>query len=1577
MTTALRIALVTSFATMIALGGQSIASAEISENLLPNPSFEEGTADNGAPTSWEYYMGPDETRIVEVVEPGFESDLAVLIQDDNAAEEIGIGQTIPADGGLTYEAAVMVYVPEGSTGGGAYIQLRFSPGDVYVQQSLATPVPGKWTRIAAVMTAPEGTTSARIYLYTHREPTPKIIVDEVSFVSGVEPPPPPPPPAPEAIPAQYDTVKDLGLVTSLAADGAPSVKIVKPVSGRYDAQATAIARAINQITDVDVPIIADDDEAAAVPIAGNLICLGNRSTNATVEELYNRYYTLLDLRYPGEGGHVVRTLHDPFGDGANVVFVGGSDDAGVADATRVFIEKIEAARGGHGSLAVGRLAEIKLGDGIEVPHDINELLIWEASKGYRSTGYFGWCSISKRLAAYYMTGDEFHAKEFLRLSFPDEQALKDISDVDGERIENKDDPLAGFYHYNAHMAILFWDLVEESPFFTDEDRLKVTNAFARQLNHRKNEGIYKLIRPASAVGSRHGQYSAISLYCLGRYFNTYYPDPVWAQCESSPWMHFASLEKYAWVNGESDNLFWYTTGTAPILSWMMLSGDRRPLESGSLQILMDAQEMLISGRIPDNHLGSGAIDYWHKLAYVTRDGRWLEYRDRTGVDLDVFRLGQSFWPQPELAPTQPTDLAGKWMINPLPEPLWQSRTRSSGLDFDTSFQWGAFRNAPDGSGDYILLDGYNAASRNPYHTFAILNLRLDGATLLNGYHNQVLTRADGMVEQQVAMDGALLHRDVLGQTVVAVGDVPKAAYCDWQRSLVQRMGRYALVVDDLTFRTQSDNIEAQILWETSGASWDATRNMLGLNAVRVAYVPDGWYGAQAMKSPCTSNPSGTAYMVPLDGVNIMLLRATEPGHWLEMPFQVPKAAEGEIFIDMVDYIDRGIVRFLLDGEPIGEEYDHSADAAATTRVALGTRTLAAGPHTLRVEVVGKKPGSDRAFIGLGGLLMRPIGAEDGGSAGMYTIAPSKPVKALRQGSATVMQWFGAVEDGGHVRFFSLISPDVETAPAMCWQLAENAAVMALPQPALAVTGKYSGTDAELAVVATDHLYGHGLLSAGMQTPLITASDPVEVDWDFTTGVMEVVVTADPTSILMRVADSAAVRLNGEACSLKPGDGGMLGLDLPAGRHRLAGLKPADSLEAGLTALLEQGTQNRDEQLAAAASQQGETAPALPETFAGATGEGVTQMLTIPEANEELVCAAAGDAVHVFDPSGAEVRTLQADSTIRQIHWWPEHELLLVGCDDEQVIAFNRAGERQWVFVSEMDPAVFRAAKTYWFKSASTHKGVWGVTSGVFLEGKSQAFVGSACTLEIIDEHGKLVHRMPQFWGDPHVFRFIDGPGGSINLLAARRINGGHRVGIINNETLDPGQRGFYSVPEGHTYVGGWSSLNRYHLLYEDLDGDGVKEVISEVNGTWNRVSVWEAGGKAKWDASFGPGTRSPTRNMRDLLVADLDGDGAKEIITCTSGGLVVALSYECEKLWSKRLASPPNVMAVALSPDGGNPWLIVGCDDGSIQVLDGTGALVRTAKMDTRVEDIVVLSEGGPLAVIGSATGQVLGLRLE
>jgi hypothetical protein len=96
----------------------------------------------------------------------------------------------------------------------------------------------------------------------------------------------------------------------------------------------------------------------------------------------------------------------------------------------------------------------------------------------------------------------------------------------------------------------------------------------------------------------------------------------------------------------------------------------------------------------------------------------------------------------------------------------------------------------------------------------------------------------------------------------------------------------------------------------------------------------------------------------------------------------------------------------------------------------------------------------------------------------------------------------------------------------------------------------------------------------------------------------------------------------------------------------------------------------------------------------------------------------------------------------------------------------------------MDPAVYEAAKPYWFKSAPGHEGVHGLSTGRFDGGKSRCFVGSACTLEILDEHGKLVKRTPVFWGPCWKFLLVAAADSSPNLLIAQWPNGSDDLAVV-------------------------------------------------------------------------------------------------------------------------------------------------------------------------------------------------------
>ncbi|MDH7571239.1 MAG: hypothetical protein QHJ73_16805, partial [Armatimonadota bacterium] len=568
-------------------------------------------------------------------------------------------------------------------------------------------------------------------------------------------------------------------------------------------------------------------------------------------------------------------------------------------------------------------------------------------------------------------------------------------------------------------------------------------------------------------------------------------------------------------------------------------------------------------------------------------------------------------------------------------------------------------------------------------------------------------------------------------------------------------------------------------------------------------------------------------------------------------------------------------------------------------------------------------------------------------------------------------------------FFALVLPGPAhgATAGRCLRLAPNAAALALPTPALACVGKGELTDASLAVLATDHLFGMALqrASAGPDAPLLTSSTPVDIEWNFSTG--DVHVVAPPGGTTLQLAASLGrLRVDGRATGAA-GRGPLVEVKLAGGRHRLQGVRPLPQplalLQTRLANALTRGEEQRRSLLAAARPVQ--TAPTTrPASFSFATkvgGKVVDLVLTTPRP-EALVAAAEGKTVHLMSPDGREIRRFSTDGAIRRLHWWPEHRLLLAGCVDEKVIAFDESGTRRWVFVSEMDPAVFEAAKQYWFKSAPGHEGIHGLDTGVFLNGESQCFVGSACTLEILNGEGRLVKRLPVFWGTGSIFRVVDARDGSLNLLVGRSLTDGPHLAIVNNRSLRVTGSGFASVPPGSTFVGGWASMNRSHLFYEDLDGNGAREVVSEINGSWNRVTVWKADGTPLYDANFGPGASIPAKNIRALDLVDLQGDGTKEILVATSSGLIVALDHRCQKVWARRLPAAPTVMK-ALRPEGGGaPSIVAGCEGGRVFVLDAVGAVVQEGDMGSTPTCLTILQTPGrpPLALFGTEGGEVRGM---
>lgn len=635
-------------------------------------------------------------------------------------------------------------------------------------------------------------------------------------------------------------LKQLHLTTTLARGGEPVAAIVAPADGRYEQAVGVIEAAIEAAGGCALPVIGDDDgDVAPEEILQDrpVIALGNMATSDFIHTLYRQYYTFLDLQYPGEGGYVVRSLHDPCATGRNVILIGGSDDAGVLAAAEAFAAALEPAD----PLEIGWTWEIELGEDMNPPEVGEQEYTWRDSWrelpngtdiGYDPNTYFGWNPISTQAALYYMTGEEKYLREYLRLALPDPDNIpKEISscyafaraDCDLEH------PLIGTYHYRAHLQEFMYDLIEESPLLDDETRLRITNEMlARQefLDENARQVFFEadLDAPPPSGTSRHGLYDGLSIYSGSRYFAKYYPSERW-DTRLAKLRHAMSwwLEHATW--GELDTLGWINTSTEPVVEYWQIEDPAAFVDSGVARRMMRALEILWTGAPAETANAQQSISLMHRATWLLEDGRYAWMAGQAGYDFDLFRIGQSWWPSPEMEAAPPDDLERRVMAMTLPEP--RARAVDAPFPADEGYQFLSYRTGISPSDGYFLLDGFNGGGRNTHHVSALWVLRMGvdeptaidggfsgwtGDLLLRGYANQATVLRDGLAENYVAKAARLDATHEVSTLAHVRSTVPDAAFSEWTRELLWLDDR-VLVVSDLITAREAGEFDLSVGWE--------------------------------------------------------------------------------------------------------------------------------------------------------------------------------------------------------------------------------------------------------------------------------------------------------------------------------------------------------------------------------------------------------------------------------------------------------------------------------------------------------------------------------------------------------------------------------------------------------------------------------------------------------------------------------------------------------------------------------------------------------------------------------------------
>jgi hypothetical protein len=629
---------------------------------------------------------------------------------------------------------------------------------------------------------------------------------------------------------QVTQLKNLYIETVITDYKTAKSVIVTPAGSRYADDVNRLQSAIKALSGITLPVLADTEDLPKDLLkTRNVIAIGNMNTNKLIERLYREWYVILDLKYPGPGGYVVRSLHNPYGTGHNVIFLGGSDDAGVTNATEAFLKEL---RPGH-SLKTGWLMVIKLSTSLKLPDITAYMREWRVYSwqdswrktpagqkvGYPPATFFGWNPISIAGVLFYMTGEKRYLECFKETAMPDVMhppAVNRSSDA----FDDPADPIVKSYHYRAHLLDCVWDLIEESPAFSDNERLFITNKLLQHQAALDPTDDY-----SAPNGDRHATYHMLSIYTGSRYFSKYYPEDRWNKRIENVRKGFCSfLDNPTW--GEWDTLNWVSTSIEPIFEFFILDGLEELARHGTARTMMRALEILTTGDGNEEYHSCTTISLLLRAAYILRDGSYVWILRQLGFDLNVFRIGQSYWPAPDLEIVPPRDLSEK------PSVLSVARADLVGSPVSASeaFQLLAYRTGLDKSDDYLLLDGFEGLGRHPYQLATILKLRMfGGVDVLSGYANDVTVRRNGMAESHVPRSAALKNSISLDGVAYFRTEVPDMPGSRWLRHIFYLRNQATVVLDRIIPR-ESGRFDVTCYWQLGAAAKNMGRSTRAIRA---------------------------------------------------------------------------------------------------------------------------------------------------------------------------------------------------------------------------------------------------------------------------------------------------------------------------------------------------------------------------------------------------------------------------------------------------------------------------------------------------------------------------------------------------------------------------------------------------------------------------------------------------------------------------------------------------------------------------------------------------------------------------
>ena len=611
-------------------------------------------------------------------------------------------------------------------------------------------------------------------------------------------------------------LKDMHINTVLAEHGQARAMIVAPAARGYAAIAELLRDNIGDLSGAQLPIRTPADLESEDVQRSHLILIGNAQDNSLVRRLvWERW--VFDTWYPGDERFVVRSVHNPFGHGKNVIFVGGENHKTVRAAADSFLGMLKPGD----PLRVGWIMAFetdKRGEPLAAStiqrysERADKALGFKNGRNLISTA----AGMAKR---YYSTGQEGWA-ELFKIVMAKHKALGS--------------PGMGT-HMNVYDTVSQWEVIEESPVFSDEDRLAITNHFLYILRSKEGcmHGYFR--KGTKQQGVRHNHQTLPGLACLfgGRYFKLGYGLP-----EADEWIAAGKklFDSQKISHKPQCDCNCYEWGTLYQTGWWSLgSGDYAFFDSGACRAAADRAIIEMDNR----GFSSCNGDFWslnyfptilfQQAAQYYRDGRceWAirkHYANRG----DPSRRGVANMVR-GVEPREPTELLGI-QVAPMSRDFYRAHDTTMpgepepNIPIEVSFDKISFRRTFDPEDQYLLLDGIGMGSHGHVDVNGVSQFTDNSRLWLMDVsyaeapnmrdHNVVTVMRDGQTVAPpplAAFEGAA-DLDTVGFCTTSL---PNYCGMDWRRHIFWAKERYFLFMDQLVAREPGD-YTMRCHWRTPG-----------------------------------------------------------------------------------------------------------------------------------------------------------------------------------------------------------------------------------------------------------------------------------------------------------------------------------------------------------------------------------------------------------------------------------------------------------------------------------------------------------------------------------------------------------------------------------------------------------------------------------------------------------------------------------------------------------------------------------------------------------------------------------------